>query len=97
MKGCSPFPGTAGSLYKRNKNRPLTTEQRPLNRELSRERIVIENMNAKIKTFKIMSDRYRCRRKRHFLRMNLIYVIINYETKLEFPNNSNRCTYRNFK
>jgi transposase len=65
--------------YKKSKNHPLTVEQKLFNRELSKERIVIENINAKIKTFKIMSERYRNRRKRHLLRMNLICAILNKE------------------
>ena len=65
--------------YKKSKNHPLTAEQKLFNRELSKERIVIENINAKIKTFKIMSERYRNRRKRHLLRMNLICAILNKE------------------
>jgi len=65
--------------YKRSKNHPLTAEQKLLNRELSKERIVIENINARIKTFKIMSERYRNRRKRHLLRMNLVRAILNRE------------------
>lgn len=68
--------------YKKSKNNPLTPEQKAFNRELSRQRIVIENINARIKTFKIMSDRYRNRRKRHLLRMNIICAIINMELKL---------------
>ena len=43
------------------------------------ERILIENINAKIKVFKIMKYPYRNRRKRHFLRLNLVCGIINYE------------------
>ena len=65
--------------FKKSKNHPLTAEQKSYDRELSRDRIVIENINAKIKTFKIMSERYRNRRKRHLLRMNLVCAIINRE------------------
>lgn len=65
--------------YKKSKHHPLTCEQKKFNRELSRERIVIENINARIKTFKIMSERYRNRRRRHFLRMNLICAALNLE------------------
>jgi len=68
--------------FKKSKNHPLTAEQKSYNRELSRDRIVIENINAKIKTFKIMSERYRNRRKRHLLRMNLVCAIINRELVL---------------
>jgi len=59
--------------FKKSQNNPLSKEQKWFNRELSSERIVIENINARIKTFKIMSERYRNRRKRHLLRMNLIW------------------------
>jgi IS5 family transposase len=68
--------------YKKSKNHPLTLEQKSSNRALSKERIVIENINARIKTFNIMSVRYRNRRKRHLLRMNLICAILNQELKL---------------
>jgi transposase len=68
--------------YKKSKNHPLTAEQKWFNRELSRERIVIENINARIKTFKIMSERYRNRRKRHLLRMNLVCAILNCELRV---------------
>jgi len=65
--------------YKRSKKRPLTLERKLFNRTLSKERIVIENVNARIKTFKILSERYRNRRKRHLLRMNLVCAILNRE------------------
>jgi len=68
--------------YKKSKHHPLTDAQKSLNRELSRQRIVIENINARIKTFKIMSERYRNRRKRHLLRMNLICAVLNQELGL---------------
>jgi transposase len=68
--------------YKKSKNHPLTEEQKWFNRELSKERVIIENINARIKTFKIMSERYRNRRKRHLLRMNLICGILNQELRL---------------
>ena len=68
--------------YKKSKNNPLSQEQKWFNRELSKERIVIENINARIKTFKIMSERYRNRRKRHLLRMNLICGILNQELRV---------------
>jgi len=64
---------------KKSKNCPLSVEQKLFNGELSKERIVIENINARIKTFKIMSERYRNRRRRHLLRMNLICAILNKE------------------
>ena len=55
----------------------LTNEEKKENRRISRERILIENINAKIKVFKIMKYPYRNRRKRHLLRLNLTCGIIN--------------------
>ena len=59
----------------------LTAEEKKENRRISCERILIENMNAKIKVFKIMKYAYRNRRKRHLLRLNLICGIINFESQ----------------
>ncbi len=53
--------------------------QKTANRRISHERIFVENINAKIKAFKIMKYPYRNRRKRHGLRLNLICGIINFE------------------
>jgi hypothetical protein len=67
--------------FKKGKNRPWTLEEKAFNRRLSRERIAIEHVNREIKTFKIMSERYRNRRRRHKLRMTLICAIRNCEIK----------------
>jgi len=64
---------------KKPKGGELTQEEKSENRRISRERILIENVNAKIKVFKIMANKYRNRRKRHNLRTNLICGIINFE------------------
>ena len=58
---------------------PLTKEDKRKNRELSSERVVNENVIGMIKRFKIVSDRYRNRRKRFGLRFNLIAAIYNME------------------
>ena len=60
----------------------LTGEEKSENRRISRERILIENVNSKIKVFKIMANKYRNRRKRHGLRANLICGIINFEARI---------------
>ncbi|MDR0797770.1 MAG: hypothetical protein LBE70_03510 [Nitrososphaerota archaeon] len=51
------------------------------NQRISRERIFIENINAKFKVFKILSNKYRNRHKRYELRAALICGIINSEIK----------------
>jgi hypothetical protein len=67
---------------KKSKARPLTEEEKAYNRELSRQRIFIENINARIKVFKIMTHPYRNRRRRHLLRTKLICAILNAERGL---------------
>ena len=67
---------------KKPKGGELTQEEKFENRRISRERILIENINAKIKVFKIMANKYRNRRKRHNLRTNLICGIINFEARI---------------
>ncbi len=64
---------------KSSKKHPLTRVEKRQNRELSIERILIENINAKIKVFKIFSQKYRNRRKRHQLQMSLVCGIYNFE------------------
>jgi hypothetical protein len=59
----------------------LTVEEKSENQRIARERIFIENINAKIKVFKITSSKYRNRRKRFGLRMSLICAIINFELR----------------
>ena len=60
---------------KSSKKKPLTVEEKKQNRKISRERVVNENVIGSLKRFKIISDRYRNRRKRFGLRFNLIAVI----------------------
>ncbi|MCM1055896.1 MAG: hypothetical protein NC394_10295, partial [Bacteroides sp.] len=66
---------------KKPKGRELTEDEKRENRRISHERILIENINAKIKVFKIMKYPYRNRRLRHCLRLNLICGIINFESQ----------------
>ena len=67
---------------KKKKNQELTAEEKTYNRELSRVRILIENVNRRIKRFKIMCDRYRNKRKRHGLRMTIICGLHNMDLNL---------------
>ncbi|WP_459580416.1 transposase family protein [Bacillus thuringiensis] len=57
----------------------LTKVEKRQNRALSIEHIWIETINAKIKVFKIFSQKYRNRRKSHLLRMSLVCGIYNFE------------------
>lgn len=57
----------------------LTTQQKAENRQLARERVVIEQVNRCLKIFRILAQRYRNRRRRFGLRCNLIAALYNYE------------------
>ena len=65
--------------HKGSKKKPLTALQKLYNYLLSKHRIFIEHINAHLKRFKIISTRYRNKRKKFTLRMNLIAGIYNYE------------------
>ncbi|MBC6686235.1 transposase, partial [Wolbachia pipientis] len=54
-------------------------EQKKENRTLMSHRAIVENVIGLLKRFKIISDRYRNRRKRFGLRFNLIAAIHNFE------------------
>jgi hypothetical protein len=78
-QGISAIHQNSETPKKKPKGGELTQEETFENRRISRERILIENINAKIKVFKVMANKYRNRRKRHALRANIICGIINFE------------------
>jgi IS5 family transposase len=65
--------------FKKSKHHPLTKRQKQRNKTLARKRILIEHVFRKLKVFRILSERYRNRRKRFALRFNLIAAIYNLE------------------
>lgn len=64
---------------KKSKKNPLTAEDKKKNKELSSNRVANEHAIGLVKRFKILSDKYRNRRKRFGLRFNLIAGICNFE------------------
>lgn len=64
---------------KSSKKRPLTKEEKKINQTIASERALNENVIGSLKRFKIISDKYRNRRKRFGLRFNLIAGIYNHE------------------
>lgn len=64
---------------KSSKKKPLMVEEKQWNREISSERVLNENVIGSLKRFRILSDRYRNRRRRFGLRFNLIAGIHNFE------------------
>ncbi len=63
--------------HKNTKLHKLTPEQKAENHRISSERIAIEHVNSRLKTFKILAIPYRNRRKRFGLRSSLIAAFIN--------------------
>ena len=64
---------------KSSKKNPLTQDDKLLNRIISSERVTNEHVIGFIKRFKILSERYRNRRKRFGLRFNLLAGICNFD------------------
>lgn len=64
---------------KKSKNKPLTKEAKKANKQLASKRAFNEHVNGVVKVFKIIAEKYRNRRKRFNLRMNLIAGIYNFE------------------
>ena len=68
---------------KKPKGGKSTPDQKKYNRQLNRLRIVVEQVNRRLKIFKILSYRYRNRHRRFGLRVNLIAGIYNYELAVQ--------------
>jgi len=73
-QGIIKFHLNSKTPIKKRKNQELTAEEKAYNRELSRVR--------SIKRFRIMSDRYRNKRKRHGLRMTILCGLHNMDLGL---------------
>lgn len=68
--------------FKKPKRKSLSQEQKKFNRQLAKERIVVEHVHRRLKIFRVLSSRYRNRRQRFGLRLNLIAGIYNYQLHL---------------
>ena len=64
---------------KSSKHKPLTKEDKQYNHNVSSNRVSNEHAIGFVKRFKILSERYRNRRKRFGLRFNLLSGICNYD------------------
>jgi hypothetical protein len=65
---------------RRSKKNPLTQQDKKVNHQISSDRVAIENIIRELKIFRILSEKYRNRRKRFGLRLNLITAIYNLQT-----------------
>jgi len=69
--------------YKATKTKPLDAEEKEYNRALSRIRVKVENIIGDLKTFRILSDRYRNKCKRYNVKFNIIAGIVNLKNGFE--------------
>ena len=63
--------------HKSSKHHPLTQEQKQFNRQLARERIIIEHRNRECKIFRICNERYRGKHKNYEKTWKLVSAIVN--------------------
>lgn len=78
-QGIHHLHGNSALPKKKPKGRPLSRDDSAYNRALAKERIGIEHVNGRLKTFRILAERYRNRRRRFGLRCNLIAALYNLE------------------
>ena len=78
-QGIKKFHANSVLPKKKSKKNPLNSEEKALNREISSQRVTNEHAIGFVKRFKILSEKYRNRRKRFGLRFNLIAGICNFE------------------
>lgn len=64
---------------KSSKKHKLSAEEKMYNRSISKRRIYVEHINRYIKRFKILSSRYRNKRRYFGLRVALICCIYNFQ------------------
>ena len=79
FQGIEEYHKNSETPKKRSKKRRLTKEEKANNKRLAKERVLVEHINRRLKVFKILSLRYRNRRKRYGLRSNLLCGIYNFE------------------
>ncbi len=79
FQGILDFHKNSETPKKKSKKQTLAAEDIANNKRISRERIFIENVNACLKVFKILANKYRNRRTRFGLRMSLISGIYNFQ------------------
>jgi len=65
---------------KSSKYHQLNADEKAYNRDLASQRVTNEHAIGFLKRFKILAERYRNRRKRYGLRLNLLAAICNFDS-----------------
>jgi len=81
-QGIAKLHPTSCTPTKKPRRAKLDQPERQHNRLLAQLRVVAEHVNRRLKIFRILSERYRNRRRRFGLRFNLIAAIVNFELAL---------------
>ena len=79
-QGLGKLHGNSETPIKKPRGGHLTKEQKESNRKLSKNRICIEHVNAWVKRFRILKDRYRNRRSNFWKPMFLVCVAFNWNS-----------------
>jgi hypothetical protein len=82
-QGIKDYHSNRSTPKKKPKNGNLSLLEKDYNRALAQDLIVIEYVNRSLKVFKILSSRYRNRRRRYGFRCNLLSALYNYELALK--------------
>ena len=82
-QGITKLHPTSCTPTKKPRRGNLPDCERQHNRLLARLRVTVEHSIRRLKIFRILAERYRNRRKRFGLRLNLIAAIVNDELMLQ--------------
>lgn len=63
--------------FKATKKQPLSIKQKQSNRQLARERIVVEHLNRECKVFRICKEQYRGKHKNYTRTWKLVAALVN--------------------
>ena len=83
-QGINKYHSNSRLPHKSSKKKKLTKEQKKHNHTIASSRVQVEHIIREIKVFRVLGERYRNRRKRFGLRVNLIAGIYNYELNAIF-------------
>jgi hypothetical protein len=76
-QGMTKFHQQSSLPKKKSKKTPLSEDDKKRNKEISSERVEIENVFGALKRFRIIAEKYRNRRKRFGIRFTIIASIFN--------------------
>lgn len=78
-QGICNYHSNSETPIKSSKKHKLSKEEKAYNHNLSKRRIYVEHINRYLKRFRILSSRYRNKRRRFGLRCSLICGIYNFQ------------------